>query len=196
MIQNDLDPFFAYQVRTFRCPSKLDRPLDREFFNIHPNPSMELRSPATIDYAVNAGNRLFIAFLGPTRLEDGLDGKFVWPETGINGVVDCHRLVRARDIHDGLSNTIMVGEKFVRRTITDDSGDNQTPWSGFGAEVVRWTDETPVPDDFEHGTALLFGTSHRSVAPFAFSDGHHRLIRLDVNRDVFGQLGSRNDGEL
>jgi prepilin-type N-terminal cleavage/methylation domain-containing protein len=187
-----------------------------------------------------------------------------------NGVLYLNSHVREKDVTDGTSHTIYVGEKLgsqwdlgwmsgTRATLRNTGTPiNETPWDegsrsggvppppawtgvvippeaatamgpppGYGPpggippgappvepdEVATGAEATPPPadatvaapapakpavitpgaDDLKVGG---FGASHPTVANFLFGDGTVQAIAIDIDLDVFKQLGSRNDGKL
>ncbi len=110
---------------------------------------------------------------------------------------------KTRNITDGLSNTMVIGEK---RLYTDryDLGDwhDDYGWTdGWDADIIRYTGLQPGPDmqqppageeptDFGY----RFGSSHASVFNSAFADGHVAQINFDIDLAIFNALGNREDG--
>jgi prepilin-type processing-associated H-X9-DG protein len=104
-------------------------------------------------------------------------------------------------ITDGLSNTLMVGEKHV-------------PLGKFG---VGWLDssiyngnyspptcrsagpdcplETDMKDD-QFGSSWVFGSYHPGLCQFVFCDGSVHALRTSIDPHVLGLLASRNDGQV
>lgn len=190
------DRFFQAPAAVFRCPSKLDRPTDRSYYMTNPA-GVLLNFPATSDYCANSGSNLFVGFRGPRNLAEGELTAYPWPaEPNFNGVVAIHQTISLAEITDGLSQTLLIGEKFVRRLDSNDTGDDQTARQGFSADIVRWTFETPLPDGFAIADrSTFFGSSHVSTTPFVLADGSTHQIALGIDRQLFALLGSRADGK-
>ena len=106
--------------------------------------------------------------------------------------------VRFADFNaDGLSNTILIGEKHV-------------PPDAFGA---GWRDNSlydgeaypscarpagpwyPLATSI-HDQGWRFGSYHTGVCQFVFGDGSVRAIRTTVDPDTLGLLAQRNDGQV
>jgi prepilin-type processing-associated H-X9-DG protein len=79
--------------------------------------------------------------------------------------------------HDGLSQTMMIGE------ISLDSG----PWLRGGPATVRGLDDRPGAPSFI-GVGGQFGGNHPEGANFAAADGSVRLLTPRVNPDVLKAL--------
>ena len=119
---------------------------------------------------------------------------------------------------DGLSNTILASEKFVRwdlyegGTYSDDRG-----WSdGWDPDTMRSTCFQPMSDADQicatapgnnycgpKGPGLLadfdtwqFGSAHAAGVNAVFGDGSVHLIKFDVDVVLFNRLGARNDEEV
>lgn len=113
-------------------------------------------------------------------------------------------------ITDGMSNTILVGEKEMNVnycTSQCQPDDNDGYVGGFQDDVVRWGAFPPGPDRQSPlatqpaSFATLkpydyqFGSSHTSLAQFVFCDGAVHGIRFSVDPTLFSYLSSRNDGQ-
>ena len=129
--------------------------------------------------------------------------------------------VKPGQVTDGLSNTLLIGEKVVR---SDLSAGNITPsgnfawsddrgWSdGWDPDTVRFTGYQPISDSnqgicFNSSAAisryctsdgadvLFFGSSHPGGINAVFADGSVHGITFDVDILVFNALGTRNGEE-
>ncbi len=108
------------------------------------------------------------------------------------------------DVPDGLSNTIMLGEKqlnVARLGLTyDDNEPAVAP--GWDTEIYRLGASPPDHDrnhascwgDDPNAASSLFGSSHPTAVNVCLGDGSIRSVRYSVSRSVFQRACVRNDG--
>jgi hypothetical protein len=140
-----------------------------------------------------------------------------------SGVTFCGRAVPSRTITDGLSHTIVLGEKWMPDADYATGlwqGDDWALFVGFQDDTVRSTFYTGVsaagvPRKATHlprstnetrelveadvGVLVsreLFGSSHPGVCLFSMCDGSATGVGLDVEAEVFRRMGARNDGDV
>jgi prepilin-type processing-associated H-X9-DG protein len=123
--------------------------------------------------------------------------------------------VRMAQITDGTSNTLVVGEKYIRTylypggTLSDDRG-----WSdGWDPDTMRSTCFPPLGDGDPEGfsseyygrlasnpsndkAVMHFGSAHPSGFNTVFADGSVHSINYDIDIVLFNNLGTRNDGNV
>ena len=114
---------------------------------------------------------------------------------------------------DGTSNTIWVGEAATNQRLSKD-GQSIDHWcicspqidadtgalyvetsefvGSSGIKMNAWMDTTQSGHDWEAG----FGSFHVGGAHFLIGDGSVRFISENVDRSVFGAIGTRNGDEL
>lgn len=125
-----------------------------------------------------------------------------------NGVMFLNSSIGYRQIRDGASNTIMVGEKCVVENANElgwMSGTKSTlrntgvainkGWDvgGPGPGAARFRMPLPPPDD----TATSgFSSYHTGGAQFVLADGSVRFISENVNLALYANLGNRADMEI
>jgi hypothetical protein len=121
--------------------------------------------------------------------------------------------VELRQIPDGTSKTMLVGEKWLfvqfsdtelSRT-TNSCADNQEAYQGYDWDVIRWTNRRsrylPVMDTDRAAFAtdgactVRFGSPHTSGLQAAYADGSVHAIGYDIDPLVWEFLGDRNDGQ-
>lgn len=127
-----------------------------------------------------------------------------------NGMFWANSRVKMRDITDGTSNTLMVGEVSWNQYWAFGPGSNITRgalWPGFGQHkyddmVSRstnaiWQINQSRPDPGNDNDS--FGSYHRGGAQFVLADGSVRFLSENINSvnsplGTFQRLGIRDDG--
>lgn len=159
---------------------------------------------AQIDYAGNAG----ASDEGSTayaQYGDAADGVVVRATLGRTGDPFDNfgpPVVPGRQIVDGLSNTLMVGEKNVNAALLDrrQGNDDAGYVEGWDHDTIRWGHFQPTPDfsdptvDVPVPVLGAFGSSHAGGFNTVFCDGSVRPINFDVDAEVFAFVTSRDDG--
>ena len=107
-------------------------------------------------------------------------------------------LIGPSDVSDGISSTIMCGEKRVNgsKLGTPQLGE-ATGWaSGFGVATLRNGGFLPMrdADDPYELVADQFGSAHPRSSNFLFCDGSVHGIRGSVDLETLHRLAVRNDG--
>jgi prepilin-type N-terminal cleavage/methylation domain-containing protein len=116
-----------------------------------------------------------------------------------------YRRISFEHISDGSSNTMVIGEKRIRPSLSgigewhDDFG-----WAdGWDPDTLRSTicpikpdaDEPDIDDKPYRGLAYQFGSAHASGINAGFADASVRHLNYDIDRELFNQLGNRADEE-
>jgi prepilin-type N-terminal cleavage/methylation domain-containing protein/prepilin-type processing-associated H-X9-DG protein len=101
-------------------------------------------------------------------------------------------------VTDGTSNTMVIGEKWVRRDRyqTGDWNDDGGWADGWDADVIRYTAYPPQPDANLSATGYEFGSAHQNGINAVFADGSVRSIRFGIDPTLFNFLGHRCDGRV
>ncbi len=197
----------------FQCPSRrLPRAYPMAFASLKTNDETRttFRLCARSDYAANMGDRKVqvlgsdgkvhsvrdLDCAGPLSLEEGDAG----PRPNCNpdeltGISYGRSKVRIAQVIDGLSNTIMLGEKRVATVAYkngEDRGDNEHMYTGFNSDNIRITSHTPELDS-ERWDHLFFGSAHPAGVHIAFCDGSLRRISYDIDKEIFRAMGNRKD---
>jgi len=214
----DLEKFAAAGQRNvtplpiFHCPS-------RRRAIAYPNPSMSkwrhiaaTRMPnnARTDYCAHASSTHSQSSASkannePKSVAAG-DGGFNWPDfSDHTGVVYVRSMVTAGDIRDGMTNTYMVGEKYINPDnyhTGQDLGDNHVYCMGHNNDTVRWTyyhasspglSLTPRQDRPGVNSWVSFGSPHAAGCNFVFCDGSVRTIGFSIDPLTNSYLGNRRD---
>lgn len=170
----------------------------------------ETRGPvgAIGDYAGNAGTARYYPFDVWAKFEDPVDGVFNSGYADQNPVVN-EELTGPergryghRDITDGLSHTIFIGEKYVSRHGELESGGwgDGSIYNGGQPETFMRIGgyamglATSRAVIFSPGEYPVFGSGHPSVVNFVFGDGSVHAIPINTDEETIYRLCSRKDG--
>jgi prepilin-type processing-associated H-X9-DG protein len=124
------------------------------------------------------------------------------PACGKGGIFFSYSMVAIDDIHDGTSNTICVGEKYLRPDFYENGaahGDCWSCWIGYDTCNGRCVERRNVPvpavrDTWGYYVAGAFGSPHAGGCNYVMCDGSVRQISYGCDGQVFMNLGNRNDG--
>jgi hypothetical protein len=152
---------------------------------------------ARADYAINGGTFFYINVYGPPTLSEELT--YDWPDTKkVDGVSFVRSQVRMAEIIDGMSSTLLAGEKWSPNPnqAALSIGYNQ-PWScGDAFDIKRFSLRPPRVDGSPNGDASIFGSPHADGTYVAMVDGSVHLVSYAIHPNVFRRLGSIRDGEI
>ncbi len=128
------------------------------------------------------------------------------------GVAYAASMVKLADITDGVSNTYLVGEKYLDPdyyATGEDAADNETIFTGENADIRRFADvSTPYhqqssnalgtggPLEDQPGNTIwdIFGAAHPSGFNMAFCDGSVHLMNYSIDLETHRRLANRKDG--
>ncbi len=184
-------------VGLFNCPSRREASLyPYPQGGLAPRNAARSANVAKSDYAANAGDVDCGGGRGPATLEEGDQG-YEWSDSSkATGVFYVRSEVAIDQINDGSSHTYMLGEKY-RKASGFDKGDDQSMYSGYDYDTVRWTalDWPPISDreEVEIGHRRL-GSAHAHGCYFVFCDGSVRMINYRIDPEIHRRLGNRKDG--
>jgi prepilin-type N-terminal cleavage/methylation domain-containing protein/prepilin-type processing-associated H-X9-DG protein len=105
--------------------------------------------------------------------------------------------IRFADFSDGLSNTLLVGEKHVPESKHGFGWWDCSTYNGdyhqcSSRAASRHFPLTTNPKD----TGWKFGSRHTQVVQFCFADGHVRSLADSIDPYTLELLGMRNDGQV
>lgn len=106
---------------------------------------------------------------------------------------------KSKDVTDGLSNTMVIGEKrlFTNRYEIGDWNDDIGWTDGWDVDIIRYTGYQPGPDIEQApipGYGYNFGGPHPGIFNAVFADGHVQQINYDIELITFNAMGNREDG--
>jgi hypothetical protein len=100
---------------------------------------------------------------------------------------------RIRDITDGTSNTLFVGESTVN--VPNRPGNQYASWAGnWTVTSTVYGINGPYRTSY-YGNSHAFSSYHTGGAQFLLCDGTVRFISQNVSLATFGFLGTRSGGE-
>jgi len=207
----------THPVIVFHCPSRRDPEL-----SYGPEVSRNARNPdghmvAKTDYAANGGTHDPIFSSGPS-----LDCLTKYPDCNwhaqynskgirdnFDGPVVPRFPLSFRHIKDGVTNTVLVAEKYLNTqfyqtsaaTRVNSCSDNNSVYQGYDWDVIRWMnrqrDFLPAGDDFniDFGCSVRFGSAHNGLFYALLCDSSVRSIDFTVDPLVYEALGGRDDGD-
>jgi prepilin-type N-terminal cleavage/methylation domain-containing protein len=102
-------------------------------------------------------------------------------------------------IKDGLTNTYLIGEKFVAADEVSSGmaeGDQRPAFVGYSSDVIRWAHEPPTRDSAETAAPNAFGSGHAAGWTAAYADGSVRTLSFDIDPEVHKLMAGRADGQV
>lgn len=176
----------------FLCPSD---PYSADAYVVRDENSSPVERYAAGTYAANWGPSDATVNLDDTPLRS-------------RGVFYRNSNTRVRDISDGLSNTLALGERTNGPIPGGATGGGHAVFETAWSAAVRDIDD--LPDD--HGHMVLFETQfrpnqpggddkglsapHVGMAQFALCDGSVRAISENIDATLYDSLGTRSGGEV
>ncbi|UUO07761.1 DUF1559 domain-containing protein [Blastopirellula sp. J2-11] len=106
-----------------------------------------------------------------------------------------------RDVTDGLSNTIMIGERHVplSKLLNETNGGDGPVLSGWAYSSMRMAglgrSLGKGPNDTT-SSREVFGSYHPGVSNFVLGDASVRSIQTNVDTENLARLANREDGEV
>lgn len=196
--QAELERLVTIPIKFYNCPSK--RPAKVYPVTVKPVNAPNVNFGAKLDYCVNVGD-------GTGNQNNG--GFPASNPDNWTGLIFDRSKVRLSQVTDGLSNTFMVGEKYLDPThyaTGADLADNENLYVGFDNDNCRSThanyfpprrDSKTPPAPWTTSTNLyIYGSAHPGGFNVALCDGSVRVINYEVDKDNFRRWGNRADGEV
>ena len=192
------DPVNARAMRTpievYACPSRRRAAADRNFDN-DGNAPLVLAAASLGDYAANAGSDEDMG-LDPDQFINGSINK------ELAGPIYAKSQLLARQVTDGFSNTLAIGERHLRPVPANTASEMEHYAIGDTAflagdhldTIFAGTDEGLAADaDDRHDH--IFGSSHFSIVQFVFLDAHVEGIDKDIADEALMALSTYAGGE-
>jgi prepilin-type N-terminal cleavage/methylation domain-containing protein len=179
------------------------------------------RGPTIHDSGDINGMRALTDYVGNAGISEAGNGNFGMMGNGTDGTIvrtalggrrnrppknpRSHAVIPSRHIEDGLTHTLLVGEKRMNSdNIEGGSAADDQGWAdGWDWDIVRWGHVQPGPDYQLEGKRQIsidkmtaFGSSHPGNFIGVFCDGSVRSIKFDIDFEVFGRVCSRDDQQI
>jgi prepilin-type N-terminal cleavage/methylation domain-containing protein/prepilin-type processing-associated H-X9-DG protein len=161
------------------------------------NPDIQNLTPAQL-----SNPKLFVGFMGVI-----VRSNFCSTCTPAKQNVGWYKKIDFRQITDGSSNTMVLGEKRLHPSEYEGlTADGKAPWHDDWGWKEGWDPDTlrsticlfgPDTNDYLGLTSFGydFGSSHPGGMNAGFADASVHSISYDIDRELFNRLGHRSDGE-
>lgn len=204
-------------IPMYYCPSR--RP-PQAYPSIERSHNTEnVRNMAKADYAANGGSH-YKATAGPglyclERYPDcGWDFDLKFLHETFDGVTGHLSEIRPAQVSDGVSNTLMLSEKYLNPLNYETGkcgGDNNSMYQGHDRDIVRWVPNIELPPDHQEyrlhlpladtetedrGFSHRFGSAHAAGFNATYVDGSVHTLNYDIEPEVLFSLGVRDDGRV
>lgn len=181
-------------VDIFYCPSRREPAADRDFDN-NDSPSTVQDVAAGGDYAANAGLDYHFGTVEKDWAET--------PDPGIKvGPMFTFSKVSARQVTDGLSQTLAIGERHIPAEVNaqpgledHDKGDTAFFAADNPLTVLAGT-QNGLASDRNDKRNWLFGSEHSQIVHFAFLDGHVSAISTLIDLIALQHMSTIADGQV
>jgi prepilin-type N-terminal cleavage/methylation domain-containing protein/prepilin-type processing-associated H-X9-DG protein len=207
----------ATPLATFNCPTR--RKVIAYEYGPHPEVYRNISLPTVLgrsDYAACTGEATAGCGAGPKAgsplYKNGDDmteaqwqdvpGRYCGGENDATGVIYRRSMCRMAAITDGVSNTYLVGERYIDPDTytTGKADDDDQGWDmGYDFDVNRWTNNSadywPRQDRAGAIGMYAFGSAHSNTFNMAFCDGSVHSIGYSIAGETHRCLGSRNDNK-
>ncbi len=218
----------AVPVNTFMCPSRREAIVTPygcgttggcPYMQIRQFPTTAYPYTAKNDYAANGGDgpcagsnpnvpgsgTAPACYSASGTMSDAAISAVLWGSSHPTGVVNAYSQCKIADITDGVSNTLLIGEKYLGPDwyFSGTDGADDAGWaSGYDYDVDRWVEvggtvQLPMQDTpgYGGGLDLNFGSAHANSLNMAFCDGSVQSISYSIDPQTWDYLGNREDGQ-
>lgn len=105
--------------------------------------------------------------------------------------------LQAASVFDGLSNTYLMGEKYLTAGTYDlgtADGDARPMMVGYSSDNVRWGFEAPQKDSRQTlpQAGAIFGSAHAGGWNVAYADGAVRTVSFNIDANLHRLLSTRD----
>lgn len=170
------------QVKIFFCPTRRGPPVLNDIDGPGPVTTMGMGS----DYAGCRGDGTVngVAHTGMIGF--------------LNSGTHTNAGVKFADVIDGLSNTLLIGEKHLKQGELGDYRYDGIIYSGGEQQVyVRQAGRTNLlAQSSQDVVTNQFGSWHTGVVQFTFGDGSVRGLRTSTSGEALERLANRHDGQV
>jgi prepilin-type N-terminal cleavage/methylation domain-containing protein len=186
-------------IETYACPSRRRAAADRNFDNNNKHPIV-LGAGTLADYSANAGIRLMTGMTD----QEGSGGVFGGYSRIVAGPIFSGSHISARQVEDGLSKTIAIGERHLPPVPPKTDEDMKDYAIGDTAAIPGDTPNTTfrcaeagLATGLDDPDKEKFGSSHSSgTVECVVLDGHVAGLHPDMSIDVLKALSTIGGGEV
>ncbi|MDO4583739.1 MAG: DUF1559 domain-containing protein [Planctomycetia bacterium] len=156
------------------------------------------------DYGGSTGTQWFYQSVGSYAEGLALSPTSLGYTPDKSGVMFVASEVTLAEIRDGTSNTILIGEKYLRAdrytpsSATDSygGGDDHCLWSGFDNDSLRRSNGMPFQDRIGVDYDYYFGSPHSGAFGIVMVDGSVHRLSYSVEKSIWQNLTNRADGNV
>ncbi len=191
-------------IPIYFCPSRRAPGAFHESGSTYRGPVAQFARSARIDYAACAGVHIDNAENGgPASYAAEFTYKYWITYRELQrGITYQRSTITAAHVRDGLSYTILLGEKYHNpdHYFTGEIvGDNHNYASGYSCDSSRITARggwPPLQDRAGVSGGVKFGSAHPGAFQIAYGDGSVRVLSYSIDETTYYRLGHRTDGEV
>lgn len=148
-----------------------------------------LAKTAKSDYAANCGT------------VGSVEGQSAENYFNYGGIIYSQSMIFEKDVYDGLANTILLGERYLRANFMDmadgGSDDDDCYLGGSNYDTLRCYGNGHIYQCRRNvDQQNVFGASHAGACGFVFCDGHSQPISYSISSNTLRLLLNRTDEEM